>query len=460
MSLRAKVMRGGAYLAGRQGLGMVLSIISVFLVTRLIGPENYGLFVSAFGVFSYLQRIFQLGINFYLIREINPEEEPHNYHQGFTLMLLLGILGLILGIITIPLLAQWIKIGNFSALAISLFFSLPFVLCFQIPLAKLERELNYKKVAMIELLNQCLYVLVSVYFAFQGAGAWALVAAWWAQTLQSVVLFFWCSGYRPRLFWNLVLVKDMLGYGITLSAAQWIFFLRDLVNPLLVGRFGGAEAVGFVALAIRLVEVLSFVKHATWRISMAALAKIQDNPPKLRWAITEGMSLQVLALGPILDVVAWTLPLIIGLAFGERWRVALQVYPFIAWAYLTNSLFNLHSSTLYVLRKNTYVALFHLLHVALFAGGAWLLLPKLGIVGYGWAEVIALPAYGLIHLFITKIIGSPDYRLALLWWIACSLALFVQQLGMWTGFGLLLVILLPITRQQIRSYWHSFQHSS
>lgn len=111
MSLRAKVMRGGAYLAGRQGLGMVLSIISVFLVTRLIGPENYGLFVSAFGVFSYLQRIFQLGINFYLIREINPEEEPHNYHQGFTLMLLLGILGLILGIITIPLLAQWIKIG-------------------------------------------------------------------------------------------------------------------------------------------------------------------------------------------------------------------------------------------------------------------------------------------------------------------------------------------------------------
>lgn len=414
MSLKTKVMRGGAYLVIRQGLSMVLSIVSLFLVTRLIGPENYGLFIGVFGVFSYLQKIFQLGINCYLIREINPEEEPQNYHQGFTLILLLGILGLILVIIAIPFLAQWTKIGNFAALAIALFFSLPFVLCFQIPLAKLERELNYKKVAMIELLNQCLYVLVSVYFAWQGAGAWALVAAWWAQTLQSVVLFFWSSGYRPRLFWNLALVKDMLGYGITLSAAQWLFFSRDLVNPLLVGRFAGMEAVGFVALAIRLVEVLSFVKHATWRISMAALAKIQDNPPKLRLAITEGMSLQVLALGPILDV---------------------------------------------VLRKNVSVALFHLLHAALFVGGAWLLIPKLGFVGYGWAEVIALASYGLIHLFITKIIGSPDYRLALLWWAACSLALFVQQLGVWTGFGLLLVLLLPITRQQIRNYWQSFEHS-
>lgn len=458
MSLRTKVMRGGAYLVLRQGLSMVLSIVSLFLVTRLIGPENYGLFIAAFGVFSYLQKIGQLGINFYLIREINPEEEPHNYHQGFTLILLLGILCLIFGIIAIPFLAQWTKVGNFASLAIALFFSLPFVLCFQIPLAKLERELNYKKVAMIELLNQCLYVLVSVYFAWQGAGAWALVAAWWAQTLQSVVLFFWSSGYRPRLFWNLALVKDMLGYGITLSAAQWLFFSRDLVNPLLVGRFAGMEAVGFVALAIRLVEVLSFVKHATWRISMAALAKIQDNPPKLRLAITEGMGLQVLALGPILAVVAWTLPLVIGFAFGEGWSAALQVYPFIAWAYLTNSLFNLHSSTLYVLRKNVSVALFHLLHAALFVGGACLLIPKLGFVGYGWAEVIALASYGLIHLFITKIIGSPDYRLALLWWAACSLALFVQQLGIWTGFGLLLVLLLPITRQQIRNYWQSFQH--
>ena len=52
--------------------------------------------------------------------------------------------------------------------------------------------------------------------------------------------------------------------------------MRLLVNPVLVGRFAGAQGVGFVALAIRLVEVLSFIKQATWRVAMAALAKLDE----------------------------------------------------------------------------------------------------------------------------------------------------------------------------------------
>jgi PST family polysaccharide transporter len=439
---------------------MVLSIASVLLVTRLIGSEKYGLFIAAFGVFSYWQKIFQLEINSYLIRQESIPQNNTPYHQAFTLMLLLGILGAGLGLLALPLLNQWIKIDNFRAVVTTLFLSLPFVLCFQIPLAKLEQELNYKKVAMIELFNQCLYVLVSVYLAWQGAGAWALVAAWWAQSLQSTVLFFWISGYRPRFLWHPPLLRDMLGYGITLAAAQWIFFLRDLVNPLLVGHFGGAAAVGVVALAIRLVEVLSFVKHATWRISMAALARIQDDTEKLQKTITEGMGLQVLALGPVLVFVAWILPLVIDIAFGERWLNALQVFPFIARAYLTNALFNLHSSTLYVLKQNSQVGLVHLLHVTLFVTAAWALLPRLGLVGYGGAEVVAIASYGLIHWFISQRVGSPDYGLPLLWWAVCALALFVQQLGVWTGLGLVIVALLPVTRQRLQGYWRGFKEST
>jgi O-antigen/teichoic acid export membrane protein len=460
MNLRSMVMRGGVYLAIRQGLGTALSIASVLLVTRILGPQKYGLFVAAFGIFSYLQQICQLGIGLYLVRETKNETNNHAYDQGFTLLLTLGILGTAIGLLLLPSIQRWVRLDGFQPIAMALFLSLPFRLCFQIPLAKLERDLNYKRVAMIELANQCLYVVVSVYLALQGAGTWALVAAWWAQILQSIVLFFWSAGYRPRFYWNNNLVREIVVYGFSFSAAQWIFYLRDLVNPVLVGRFGGAEAVGFVALAIRLVEVLSFVKHATWRISIAALAKIQTDKSKLRDVISEGMGLQVLALGPVLVVVAWILPLIIGAAFGDRWIAVVQVYPFIALAYLTNSLFNLHSSTLYVLKKNWEVAVFHLIHVALFAGGAWFLLPKLGLTGYGWGEVIALAAYGIIHLFITRVVGCPDYRVAVLWWAVFGLALFVQQLGVWVGVGIMFAAILPVTREQIRGYWKSFKHST
>jgi PST family polysaccharide transporter len=74
--------------------------------------------------------------------------------------------------------------------------------------------------------------------------------------------------------------------------------------------------------------------------------------------------------------------------------------------------------------------------------------------------VIALAAYGIIHLFIARVVGSPDYRVAVLWWAVFGLALFVQQLGVWVGVGIIFAVILPVTRKRIRGYWKSFKHST
>jgi O-antigen/teichoic acid export membrane protein len=409
MSLRTQVIRGGTYLAIRQGFGMMLSIGGVLLITRVIGPDQYGIYTAANDLFLYIQTIAQLGIALYLIRGAPDEENLNAYHQASTLSLLLGIAAALIGVALLPLMQTWVRLEGFSPIALALFLELPLSLLTKVPLAKLERELNYKQVAMFELANQMVYVLVSAFFAFRGAGAWSLVIGWWVQETQALLLFHWGAKLRPRWHWDLALIKKMLGYGVGFSAAQWIYQLRNLVNPLVVGRFGGAEAVGYVSLVIRLVETLSFVKNATWRISIAALAKIQSDRPRLRTAVSEGMGLQILALGPVLVAAAWTLPFVIPLLFGDRWLPAIQVYPFIAFAYLTNATFNLHSSVLLVLQRNWQVALYHLVHVAAFAALAIVLVPRLGMVGYGWAEMAGFIGYAVLHGYLVRAVGIPSY---------------------------------------------------
>jgi O-antigen/teichoic acid export membrane protein len=330
----------------------------------------------------------------------------------------------------------------------------------KVPLAKLERELNYRQVAMLELANQTVYILVAAFLAFRGAGPWALVIGWWVQETQALVLFHWGAKLRPRWHWDTELVKKMLGYGLGFSAAQWIYQLRSLVNPLVVGRFGGAEAVGYVSLVIRLVETLSFVKNATWRISIAALARVQDDRGRLKSAVSEGMGLQILALGPVLVIAAWVLPWLIPLLFGDRWLPAMQIYPFIAFAYLTNAAFNLHSSVLFVIQKNWNVAVFHFVHVAVFVVAAILLVPRLGMIGYGWAEVLAFVGYGALHLYLVRAVGQPNYRLAGVWWVSFSAALFVYQVGWWMALGLVGVALLPATWQTLQKYISGFQNKA
>jgi PST family polysaccharide transporter len=308
---------------------------------------------------------------------------------------------------------------------------------------------------MIELVGQLVCYLVAFPLAFQGAGVWALIAGWWTQQIQTLGLLYWTTGYRPRFQWDLSLVKQMLGYSLGFSASFWVWQLRTLVNPLVVGRYAGAEAVGYVALAIRMIEILSFVKLATWRISIATLARLQGDRTRLLKAITEGMGLQILALGPLLVIVSWVGPWLLPLVFGPRWLPVIAVYPFIALSYLSNVVFNLHSSALYVLQRNWEVTAFHIVHMVLFAGAAFLLVPRLGLVGYGWAEVVTLASYVVIHFYLVRNIGNPDYRLAGLWWAAFGAALFTSQLGWWTVLGLVVVALWPGTQEKLKDYFTS-----
>jgi O-antigen/teichoic acid export membrane protein len=451
MSLRAKVISGGFYLAIRQGLGMVISLGGILLLTRLIGPEKYGLYAATFGIFWYLQTVCQLGIEIYLVRH-EGEDHPQLYHQAFTLLSLLGVVGAGLSLLIIPLLQQWTRLPGFSDVAQIVFLGLPLVLISQVPAARLERNLDYRRFAVIELAGQAVFYLIALLLAFRGWGVWAPVTAWYVQQIQSIGLLFWVSKYRPCLFWDLSLVKQMLSYSLGFSTSIWIWYARSLVNPLLVGRLAGAEAVGYVAIAIRLVDVLGFVKAATWRLAIATLSKLQSDRPRLLNAVTEGMGLQTLALGPMLVGFAWVAPWIMPLMFGQQWLPVIAVFPFIAMGNLTNALFNLHSSALYVLKKNWEVAIFHLVHMVLFVGAAAWLIPQFGLVGYGLAELVALLSYGVIHRELVKAVGMPEYALPGLWWIAFAAALFVHQLGWWVGLGLVAVICLPATHQQLRGY--------
>jgi len=216
-----------------------------------------------------------------------------------------------------------------------------------------------------------------------------------------------------------------------------------------VSRYAGAEAVGYAALAIRIADQLSFVKQVAWRLSIAALSRLQRNRERLSKAVTEGMSFQIIAVGPFLTGFGLVAPWILPLFFGPRWLPVLEVYPFIALSYLTNAMFTLHSSALYVLQRNWKVAIFHLVYISLFFGSALLLVPRLGVEGYGWAAVAAFPAYIVLHHFFTVYIGKPGYHLAAIWFIASALPLFSTQLGYWTWVSIIVPFVLPVTRREL-----------
>ena len=423
-SLRKKILRGGAFLAFRQAIGVVLSLAGVLLVTRVIGPRQYGIYAMAMGIVTFLSLLGTWGVDIYLLRKTEKPSE-HEFNQAFTILLLISLMFL-LGLTGMShLIAIFMKTPAVGALIVFLAVSIPFNLLALPAIVKLDRDLNFKQVAVNELIGQASIYVVAIPMAFVGGGAWAPASGFIMQQLVLMVLSFRSARYRPSLHWDNSLVVKMLRYGLAYSSSTWVWQLRGLVNPLIVGRFAGAEAVGYIAVSIRFVEVLSFVKQVTWRISLAALAKMSNDGIRLRNCVTEGMKLQAIAVGLPLALFALAGPLLIPLGLGHKWLPALVVFPFIAISYLMNAMFNLHCSVLYLRAENLQVTVFHAVHIVLFAGSAAILVPHIGFLGYGWAELAALLSYPVLHSYLARQIESPSYKVAALWFAttSCVLAL-------------------------------------
>jgi PST family polysaccharide transporter len=132
------------------------------------------------------------------------------------------------------------------------------------------------------------------------------------------------------------------------------------------------------------------------------------------------------------------------------------VYPYLALSYLTNAQFNIHSSILYVLHRNWAVSWFHIVHIVLFAGSAWVFVARFGIVGYGYGEMAALLSYPVVHRSVRQAVGSPDYAISALWWGGIAIGLFWRELGSWAIVVPIAVLLCPPSLRQVKVFYGMF----
>lgn len=450
--LRQAIFKGAAYLAGRQLISILLKIVGVLLITRLLGPAAYGAYVSAFNIYQYAMLVGQAGIGMYLLRE-DPDLCDRACATAYSMLAAIALFFVLLLEAGKSTLSGWIGIDGFAEVAGVIVLALPFQLLAVPPTAMLERQLDYRAIAMIELSGQLCYYLLAAPLVMLHLGPVSLAAALAVQQAVSCIVAHRLAGTRPRFGFDRAIARSIVAYAGAYSFASWIWQLRMLVNPLIVGPALGAEAVGIVGLTNGLLDVLSLVKNIAWRLSAAILARFQADRERLRQAIREGMELQALALGTLLLGFGWVGGLLVPWFFGARWAQVMDIYPYIAFGYFTNALFNLHSSVLALLKHNLQVAAFHVLHLALFAGTAAMLVPRLGIVGYGLGEIAALGSYALLHHFTARTVGRPAYAATLLWWLGTALGLFWRDLGIWAIAAPFLALAIPPSPARIRFHY-------
>jgi PST family polysaccharide transporter len=389
-------LRNGSFLAARYGLGTLVSLGNMLVLTWWIGPHAYGTFATAVAIAAFLASLARMGIDTYLVRSVAPPS-ARTFQIAGTLTAAVSLILVAGGALVSPLLTRWLQTREFLLPYLALLWCIPAAGLAGIPTAKLERELNFRTVAGIELCGQIIGLLVSAALAWRGAGVWAPVSgqlAWQWSAFAGACVY---AKFEPRLCFEKADAREMLAYGCGLSASMRVWQLRTLVNPLLVGRIAGPEAVAFIAFAIRIAESLGSVRLAAGRVALASLSRLQQSTQEFRGMLQRALQLQLVTLGPLLCAVALLGPVVARHVVGMRWMPSLAVYPFIAAGVLVNSVYNLQASALFIMGRQWRVFQVYGVHVALLAIATRVLVPRLGIIGYGWAELIACVAYLLMQ---------------------------------------------------------------
>lgn len=368
----------------------------MLVMTWWLGPHAYGLFVTAISLVAFLAVVSRGGIDTFLVR---CEATPHGalYETAGAIILAMSLAMMALAALITPLLVRWYGSREFVWPYLVLLATIPTSGLTGVPMAKLERELDFRRIAAIELTGQVFGLIAAVALAWAKAGVWAPVAGQLVWQVFTLLATLRASRLKPGLRLHPQHWRPMCRFGLGMTVSLRAWQLRTLVNPILVGRLAGTEAVAFVALAIRIAEALGTFRLAAGRMAIAALARLQDRRDNFQSALKSALFVQVVTLGPLLCAFALAGPFLLRHVIGPRWAPSLVIYPFIAAGVLVNSIFNLQASALFVLEHHWTVMRSYVAHVALLGGGTWLLFPRWGILGYGWAELAACLAYYLIH---------------------------------------------------------------
>ena len=465
-SLRTSVVKGGVYLTLRRGVSAVLSLLGALFLTRIVGPENYGLFNAALAVYTYVQSLGLMGTNVYLIRE-QREDETAIFHLAFWWLLVFGTVLTGLCCALVALMGYlWVRTEGFIPVSLLMLACVPLSLIAAVPQSLAEKQLYYRAVATIEIASQTLYYAMALPLAWRGYGVWSLVAGFWVNQLTLTVGYFMLMRYRPRWYFNRHGLEHMLRYSFSQALAGWVYKLRDLAPSFLLLPLAGKEVTGYFALARRFLTILSFAYETAGRLAVPTFSRVQNDAPRLLRALTEAMQLQILMVGIVFVGFQLVAPLILPKILGDKWdfQYILTAFTILGITTMLASLFSIQGWALFVKSYNWLVFRANASGAAsmfIFAYLALSLSPgQSSLVAFCLAELVSfLPVFWIQHHGVRKHIGRVEYRLSVIWLIAVVCALLAPWLGWWLYLIAAALLGQPASLQQMRELYRAIRET-
>ncbi len=319
--LRAKTLRGGANTLVGQVAKLGLTLASTALLSRLLTPEDFGVFGMVMVVIGFLVAVGDLGLGVTILQRkmLSDRDIDRLFWVGLGLQVALAA--------ATALAAPWIGhvFGVAALVEITVVMALGFVITGlgMVHLALLRRAMRFGTAALIEVAALCGGLVLGLGGALLGFGAWSLVALYLGQRTIETSLAWAASTYRPRLPKR---SRDdsegpgLFGVGGFHSAFSFCNYFARNGDNMLIGWFWGAGALGLYSRAYGLLMLpLVQLNVPISSVSLPALSKLQDEPARFRRVYLRALSLLAYLGLPLVTFTILAAEEIILVMIGPQW---------------------------------------------------------------------------------------------------------------------------------------------
>lgn len=311
---------------GVQGVQFLLQVI----LARILSPEHYGT-LSLMTIFTALATVFiQQGFSTALIQNKNVKEEDYSS----VLWVSLGIAGILYGILYVaaPAIAVFYEmpdlVAPFRTLCLMLF---PGALN-SVQLARVSREMNFKKVFYSNLAGIVVSGVVGIVIALLGGGLWALVIQTLLNTVIACVVMYFTSHLRLRLVCDFKRIGELFSFGWKLLTAALLDNLYQNLRSLVVGKKYDSGTLGYYDRGKQFPQfVINSINGAVQSVLLPAMSAQQDELSRITQMTRNSIVISSYIIFPMMAGLAGVASNLVTLLLTPKWLPCvpyLQIYCF------------------------------------------------------------------------------------------------------------------------------------
>ena len=319
MKKKSSVLNSSSWTLGVKFIERGVSLIIYIMLARFLSIEEFGVVAFAMLFLEFITVIISSGVKDFILtrKEVNKIFIDTCTFSVVTVSILVSILFyLVMDLFFID--KSELMQDVFKVLLL-----LPAISSFNIvQTALLQRNFNFKSLSLRNLFSTLVAGSISVYCAFDGYGAWALVINQYCKVILDTIILQVIVKYKPGFSFSYTYFKECYSFSIPLLVSEIMNFWSTRMMDLFVSIIHGAASLAILNISrkfTRLVQQLSLTSLRPVVLSYSSKAEDKSQ------AFAKFISYITFVVAPVLIAIGVYAEFYVTTIFGAQWEPAIGI---------------------------------------------------------------------------------------------------------------------------------------